>query len=141
MNVDREELAVLEAQWKSISAAQLANFTKFRTRKNIIGAFPATFRAKSAPFNPLFRVCLEKDVQRTDRLQDIYSQDDSEMSRTLQDLLLSYSFYDFDIGYVQGMSDLLGPILSVVRDPVVAFWCFVSLMKRQVWATWIVVLC
>ena len=86
-------------------------------------------------------MCLEKDVQRTDRLQDIYSQDDSEMSRTLQDLLLSYSFYDFDIGYVQGMSDLLGPILSVVRDPVVAFWCFVSLMKRQVWATWIVVLC
>jgi len=36
--------------------------------------------------------------------------------------------YNFDQGYVQGMSDLAAVILSVVDDEVTAFWCFIGLM-------------
>lgn len=35
-------------------------------------------------------------------------------------------------GYVQGMSDLLSPILCVMDNEVEAFWCFVSFMDQMV---------
>ena len=38
--------------------------------------------------------------------------------------------YNFDLGYVQGMSDLLSPILFVMQNEVDAFWCFVKFMER-----------
>lgn len=40
--------------------------------------------------------------------------------------------YDFDLGYVQGMSDFLGPLMIIMDDEVDAFWTFVGLMKRVV---------
>jgi len=33
-------------------------------------------------------------------------------------------------GYVQGMSDLLSPILVLIEDEVEAFWCFVGFMEK-----------
>ena len=36
------------------------------------------------------------------------------------------------LGYVQGMNDLLSPILIVMENEVDAFWCFVGLMDRMV---------
>ena len=44
---------------------------------------------------------------------------------------MTYVMYNFDLGYVQGMSDLLAPILFVMGgNEVDAFWCFVGFMKR-----------
>ena len=40
--------------------------------------------------------------------------------------------YNFDLGYVQGMSDLLSPILFVMKNEVDAFWCFVGFMDKVV---------
>ncbi|XVF12879.1 hypothetical protein REPUB_Repub08aG0158000 [Reevesia pubescens] len=45
-------------------------------------------------------------------------------------ILEAYAIYDPEIGYCQGMSDLLSPIISVVEDDSEAFWCFVGFMKR-----------
>ena len=46
-------------------------------------------------------------------------------------ILMTYVMYNFDLGYVQGMSDLLAPILFVMGgNEVDAFWCFVGFMKR-----------
>jgi len=35
-------------------------------------------------------------------------------------------------GYVQGMADLLAPILAVMDEEVDSFWCFVGFMERMV---------
>ncbi|KAJ6372699.1 hypothetical protein OIU76_027089 [Salix suchowensis] len=56
--------------------------------------------------------------------------DDNANVNILRDILLTYSFYNFDLGYCQGMSDLLSPILFVMEDESEAFWCFVALMER-----------
>lgn len=54
--------------------------------------------------------------------------DDNENLGFLQDILMTYVMYNFDLGYVQGMSDLLAPILCVMKHEVDAFWCFVGFM-------------
>lgn len=46
--------------------------------------------------------------------------------------MVTYSFFNFDLGYVQGMSDLLAPILVNMQDEVAAYWCFKNLMDRIV---------
>ena len=45
---------------------------------------------------------------------------------------LSRLCYVSHTGYVQGMSDLLSPILYVMNNEVDAFWCFVGFMDRVV---------
>lgn len=50
----------------------------------------------------------------------------------MKDMLLTYNEYNRDLGYVQGMSDLLAPIYAVMQDDAVAFWGFVGFMNRMV---------
>ncbi|KAG6739986.1 hypothetical protein POTOM_057618 [Populus tomentosa] len=104
----KSEYETLKQQWQSISTEQAKRFTKFRERKGRI----------------------DKDVVRTDRTLSFYEGDDNANVNILRDILLTYSFYNFDLGYCQGMSDLLSPILFVMEDESEAFWCFVALMER-----------
>lgn len=104
----KEEYKILKSQWQSISQTQAKQFAKFRERKSRI----------------------EKDVVRTDRTLPYYAGDDNPNLDRLRDILLTYSFYNFDLGYCQGMSDLLSPILFVMEDESESFWCFVALMER-----------
>ncbi|XP_017242711.1 uncharacterized protein LOC108214951 isoform X2 [Daucus carota subsp. sativus] len=108
VSVKKSEYETLKNQWKSISAEQAKRFTKFRERKGLI----------------------DKDVVRTDRSLSFYEGDDNPNVILLRDILLTYSFFNFDLGYCQGMSDLLSPILFVMGNESEAFWCFVSLMER-----------
>ncbi|KAM7525934.1 hypothetical protein LguiA_015836 [Lonicera macranthoides] len=48
----------------------------------------------------------------------------------LVSILEAYALYDPEIGYCQGMSDLLSPIISVINDDHIAFWCFVGFMRK-----------
>ncbi|KAL6566222.1 hypothetical protein OROGR_001837 [Orobanche gracilis] len=48
----------------------------------------------------------------------------------LVSILETYAIYDSEIGYCQGMSDLLSPIISVIEEDYVAFWCFVGFMRK-----------
>ena len=92
------------------------------------------------------RVRIEKDVHRTDRNVLIFAGEniphpdpDSPFAdvgtnvhlEQLKDLLLTYNEYNRDLGYVQGMSDLLAPIYAVVQDDALAFWGFVHFMERM----------
>ncbi|KAI4312654.1 hypothetical protein MLD38_037457 [Melastoma candidum] len=45
-------------------------------------------------------------------------------------ILEAYALYDPEIGYCQGMSDLLSPIISVMEEDDEAFRCFVGFMKK-----------
>ncbi|KAG2580492.1 rab GTPase-activating protein 22-like [Panicum virgatum] len=45
-------------------------------------------------------------------------------------LLEAYALYDPEIGYCQGMSDLLSPIIAVMEEDHEAFWCFVGFMRK-----------
>ncbi|KAG2676954.1 hypothetical protein I3843_12G077200 [Carya illinoinensis] len=45
-------------------------------------------------------------------------------------ILEAYAVYDPEIGYCQGMSDLLAPIITVFEEDHEAFWCFVGFMKK-----------
>ena len=50
----------------------------------------------------------------------------------MKDMLLTYNEWNRELGYVQGMSDLLAPIYAVMQDDAVAFWGFVGFMGRMV---------
>ncbi|XP_059628977.1 rab GTPase-activating protein 22-like [Cornus florida] len=45
-------------------------------------------------------------------------------------ILEAYALYDPEIGYCQGMSDLLSPIITVITEDDEAFWCFVAFMRK-----------
>lgn len=47
-------------------------------------------------------------------------------------MLLTYNEFNKQLGYVQGMSDLLSPIYAVMQDDAVAFWGFAKFMDRMV---------
>ncbi|OZJ04973.1 hypothetical protein BZG36_01763 [Bifiguratus adelaidae] len=85
---------------------------------------------------------IEKDVHRTDRLVPIYEPEDmpnpnpnmvggtNRNLESLKDILVTYNRYNPELGYVQGMSDLLAPLFEVMGDEAMAFWCFVGFMER-----------
>ncbi|AEO56871.1 hypothetical protein MYCTH_2302291 [Thermothelomyces thermophilus ATCC 42464] len=89
---------------------------------------------------------IEKDVHRTDRNVPIFAGEDiphpdpdspfasvgtNVHMEQLKDMLLTYNEYNRDLGYVQGMSDLLAPIYAVLQDDALAFWAFKSFMDRM----------
>lgn len=49
----------------------------------------------------------------------------------MKDMLLTYNEYNPELGYVQGMSDLLAPIYAVLQDDAIAFWAFKNFMNRM----------
>jgi hypothetical protein len=71
-------------------------------------------------------------VVRTDRYFHYFEGDDNPHLRQLHDILLTYAFFNFDLGYVQGMNDLLVPILVTMGDESDSFSCFKLLMDRWV---------
>ena len=49
-----------------------------------------------------------------------------------RNILLNYAVYNCRLGYTQGMSDLLAPLLAELNSEIEAFWCFAGLMQRSV---------
>ncbi|XP_072164909.1 TBC1 domain family member 15-like [Diadema setosum] len=101
-----DEYFCMKAQWKTVTEAQERRFAMLRDRKSII----------------------EKDVLRTDRIHPYFEGESNSHLDTLHSILMTYCMYNFDLGYVQGMSDLLSPILIVMEDEVEAFWCLCGLL-------------
>lgn len=78
---------------------------------------------------------VEKDVIRTDRCNPFFAGDDNPNIEIMKNILLNYALYNPYMGYTQGMSDLLAPILSEIRDEAESFWCFVGLMQRTIFVS------
>ncbi|XP_028304809.1 TBC1 domain family member 15 isoform X3 [Gouania willdenowi] len=104
-----DEYFRMKLQWKSVSEEQERRNSRLRDFKSLI----------------------EKDVNRTDRTNHFYEGVDNPGLVLLHDILMTYVMYDFDLGYVQGMSDLLSPILLVMENEADAFWCFVCFMDHM----------
>ena len=64
----------------------------------------------------------------TDRDDPFFAEADNPNLVILNDVLMTWCVYNFDLGYVQGMSDLVSMILRVVKDEVSTFWCFIGMM-------------
>jgi hypothetical protein len=101
--------AVLKAQWQTMTPEQVARFGPLRNMLHGI----------------------EKDVPRTDRDLSFYGGEENSNLDVLQNLLNTYGMYNFDLGYVQGMSDLCSVLLHVLKDETTTFWAFVGLMDRM----------
>uniref|UniRef100_A0A915MRZ4 Rab-GAP TBC domain-containing protein n=1 Tax=Meloidogyne javanica TaxID=6303 RepID=A0A915MRZ4_MELJA len=71
-----------------------------------------------------------KDVLRTDRRNSFFAGDGNANLETMKSILLTYAVRFPEINYIQGMSDLLAPLLFTLRDEPLAYWCFTELMKQ-----------
>ncbi|CDQ87668.1 unnamed protein product [Oncorhynchus mykiss] len=71
---------------------------------------------------------IDKDVRRCDRTYWYFTPANLEK---LRNIMCSYVWQHLEIGYVQGMCDLLAPLLVILDDEVMAFSCFSELMKRM----------
>ena len=67
---------------------------------------------------------------RTDRNQKFFAGDCNPNVASLFNILITYSRAHPHMPYAQGMSDLLSPLLYVLRDESLAYACFVALMNR-----------
>jgi TBC1 domain family member 15 len=66
--------------------------------------------SKNSSFRDL-KCRIEKDVVRTDRGHDFFKDENSPYLTKLHNILLTYGFYNYDLGYCQGMGDLISPIV------------------------------
>ncbi|XP_066564843.1 TBC1 domain family member 17 isoform X2 [Amia ocellicauda] len=102
-----DEYFRMKVQWKSVSEEQ-------EMRNSLLRGY---------------RSLIERDVNRTDRNNRFFAGSDSPGLGLLHDVLMTYCMYNFDLGYVQGMSDLLSPILFVTQNEVESFWCLTGFMQ------------
>uniref|UniRef100_A0A672LBP7 Small G protein signaling modulator 2 n=1 Tax=Sinocyclocheilus grahami TaxID=75366 RepID=A0A672LBP7_SINGR len=71
---------------------------------------------------------IDKDVQRCDRNYYYFTTSNLEK---LRNIMCSYVWEHLEIGYVQGMCDLLAPLMVILDDECLAYSCFIQLMKRM----------
>ncbi|KAM9784449.1 TBC1 domain family member 17 [Syngnathus typhle] len=107
LRLKTDEYFRMKMQWKSVSEEQEMRNSLLRGYRNLI----------------------ERDVNRTDRHNTFFSGNDNPGLALLHDVLMTYCMYNFDLGYVQGMSDLLSPLLFVTQNEVESFWCLTGFME------------
>lgn len=71
---------------------------------------------------------IDKDVLRCDRNYPYFNQTNLDKLRRI---MCTYVWNTLDVGYVQGMCDLLAPLLVIFDDEAKSYHCFVLLMKRM----------
>ncbi|KAL5017363.1 hypothetical protein ScPMuIL_006952 [Solemya velum] len=71
---------------------------------------------------------IDKDVQRCDRNYWYFNLANLEK---LRNVMCTYVWEHLDVGYVQGMCDLVAPLLVIFDDESKTYSCFCELMKRM----------
>uniref|UniRef100_A0A8C1YCR0 TBC1 domain family, member 16 n=1 Tax=Cyprinus carpio TaxID=7962 RepID=A0A8C1YCR0_CYPCA len=75
---------------------------------------------------------VDKDVVRTDRSNMFFRGENNPNVEIMRRILLNYAVFNPDMGYCQGMSDLVAPLLTEIQDESDTFWCFVGLMENTI---------
>ncbi|XP_067395529.1 small G protein signaling modulator 1 isoform X1 [Emydura macquarii macquarii] len=120
---EEPEMESLYPQLDSLAVADLTN--------NEVSPVSSTGVTYSPELLDMYTVNLhriEKDVQRCDRNFWYFTPANLEK---LRNVMCSYIWQHIEIGYVQGMCDLLAPLLVILDDEALAFSCFTELMKRM----------
>lgn len=52
-----------------------------------------------------------------------------------RNILLNYAVANPTMGYTQGMSDLLAPVLAEIQNEADAYWCFTGLMQGTIFVS------
>ncbi|XP_048131701.1 rab GTPase-activating protein 22-like isoform X2 [Rhodamnia argentea] len=136
-----EESDISELTEESSSAPATENKTKihsdedFATWQRIIRLDALRANSDWVIYSPSQATVSEMEARRFADSVGLKDYDHLEPCRIfhaarLVSILEAYALYDPEIGYCQGMSDLLSPILSVMEDDDEAFWCFVGFMKK-----------
>ncbi|XP_068606366.1 TBC1 domain family member 16 [Brachionichthys hirsutus] len=75
---------------------------------------------------------VDKDVVRTDRSNHFFRGENNPNVEIMRRVLLNYAVFNRDMGYCQGMSDLVAPLLTEIQDESDTFWCFVGVMENTI---------
>jgi hypothetical protein len=98
----------IRSQWSTVSIEQEKYCRKFRERREQI----------------------LKDIVRTDREYPFFEKE--ENITKLRNVLMTYTCYNSDLGYVQGMNDYVAIVLSITDgDEAVSFWLMKEMMDRR----------
>uniref|UniRef100_T1IJ52 Rab-GAP TBC domain-containing protein n=1 Tax=Strigamia maritima TaxID=126957 RepID=T1IJ52_STRMM len=72
---------------------------------------------------------IDKDVQRCDRNYKYFAEPDN--LEKLRNVMCTYVWEHLEVGYVQGMCDLVAPLLVIFNDESLTYSCLCELMKRM----------
>lgn len=111
---------------------QLPIFSSKKKRPSVVAPVIADNEASSdsGPETP--------DASEGEEVEDEEDEDDFDVSNiknshlfTMREILLTYNEYNVNLGYVQGMTDLLSPLYVKIRDESLTFWAFTKFMDRM----------
>uniref|UniRef100_A0A8C8BRC5 Small G protein signaling modulator 1 n=1 Tax=Otus sunia TaxID=257818 RepID=A0A8C8BRC5_9STRI len=120
---EEPEMESLYPQLDSLAVADLAN-----SETSAVSSSGVTYSPELLDMYTVNLHRIEKDVQRCDRNYWYFTPANLEK---LRNIMCSYIWQHIEIGYVQGMCDLLAPLLVILDDEALAFSCFSELMKRM----------
>ncbi|KAM9054852.1 small G protein signaling modulator 1 isoform 7-T7 [Megaptera novaeangliae] len=128
--VDSEDNLSEEPEMESLFPvlASLAVTTSANSEASPVSSSGVTYSPELLDLYTVNLHRIEKDVQRCDRNYWYFTPANLEK---LRNIMCSYIWQHIDIGYVQGMCDLLAPLLVILDDEALAFSCFTELMKRM----------
>ncbi|KAM4827036.1 small G protein signaling modulator 1 [Thomomys bottae] len=128
--VDSEDNLSEEPEMESLfpALASLAVTTSANSEASPVSSSGVTYSPELLDLYTVNLHRIEKDVQRCDRNYWYFTPANLEK---LRNIMCSYIWQHIEIGYVQGMCDLLAPLLVVLDDEALAFSCFTELMKRM----------
>ncbi|GMP70691.1 hypothetical protein CsSME_00029436 [Camellia sinensis var. sinensis] len=111
------------------------NAEDFATWQRIIRLDAVRANAEWIAYSPSQAAVSEERAHRSAEAVALKDYDHLEPARVfhaarLVAILEAYALYDPEIGYCQGMSDLLSPIITVILEDHEAFWCFVGFMRK-----------
>ncbi|XP_027554529.1 small G protein signaling modulator 2 isoform X4 [Neopelma chrysocephalum] len=123
--VQRAKAVVLQSQ-DSASEEQLCSQVDYLMDVASVCAASYTIELLDTVALNLHRI--DKDVQRCDRNYWYFTAENLEK---LRNVMCSYVWEHLEVGYVQGMCDLLAPLMVILDNDQLAYSCFSHLMKRM----------
>uniref|UniRef100_A0A8C7E2N9 Small G protein signaling modulator 1 n=1 Tax=Naja naja TaxID=35670 RepID=A0A8C7E2N9_NAJNA len=125
---DLSEEPEMESLYPSLDSHSLAVTDLTLTEVSPVSSSGVTYSPELLDLYTVNLHRIEKDVQRCDRNYWYFSPANLEK---LRNVMCSYIWHHIEVGYVQGMCDLLAPLLVILDEEALAFSCFTELMKRM----------